>query len=225
MKKVIIFTFLLVSSLFLSSADAQIGIRGGVNLSSLSASATEASYSDYKQNSILGYQLGLVLPIHLSDAVAIQPEIMWVQKGGKSTYGFSNSNQLVVSQTYNYVEVPLSLKISLGNTSGNGIGLYVLAGPYVGLAFSGNTKRDLTIAGTTTTTENTVNYSNDSKSEREKRLDFGGQLGVGVSVGSVFVDLRYSLGFNNLLDNSATTNNDSPFLRTRGLGLTLGYIF
>ena len=226
MKKSIIFSIIL---LFVGASvplNAQIGIRGGVNLSSLSASATETTYSDYERNAILGYQLGLVFPIKVSSTVAIQPELMLVQKGGKATYGFSNSNKLVVSQTYNYVEVPLSLKISLGQTSGSGIGAYALVGPYVGLAMGGTTKRDLTIAGVTSTSENSVNYDNSNPKDRQKRLDYGGQVGAGVSIGKLFLDVRYSLGFNNLLDSDTNNNNDnSAYLRTRGLGMTLGYMF
>lgn len=226
MKKVIISAALLVSGLFLSNANAQVGLRAGVNLATLSASATEENYNDYERNSVLGYQLALAFPIKIAEKAAIQPELMYVQKGGKATYGFNNSNKVVVSQKLDYVELPVSLKLSLGNTSGSGLGAYVLAGPYVGLALGGTTKRDFTVAGATTTTESKVNFNNDDAAERQKRMDFGGQLGVGVSIGSLFFDLRYSLGLNNLLDNDANNNNDSkPYLRTRGLGLSLGYMF
>ena len=226
MKKSIFFSAILLFVGVSTTLKAQFGIRGGVNLSSLSASATETTYSDYERNSILGYQLGLIVPLKVSDRVAIQPELLWVQKGGKSTYGFSNSNKLVVSQTYNYVEVPVSLKLSFGQTLGNGIGAYVLVGPYLGLATGGKTKRELTIAGATTTTENSVNYDNSDKADRQKRLDYGGQVGAGVSIGKLFLDVRYSLGFNNLLDSDTNNSNDnSPYLRTRGLGLTAGFMF
>ena len=225
MKKSIFFSAILLFVGVSTTLKAQFGIRGGVNLSSLSASATETTYSDYERKSILGYQLGLIAPIKVSNTVAIQPELILIQKGGKSTYGFSNSNKLVVSQTYNYVEVPVSLKLSFGQTSGSGIGAYILAGPYLGLATGGKTKRELTIAGATTTSENSVNYDNSDKADRQKRLDYGGQIGAGVSIGKLFVDVRYSLGFNNLLDSGTSTNNNDAYLRTRGLGMTVGFMF
>ena len=91
---------------------------------------------------------------------------------------------------------------------------------------SGTTKRDLTIAGATSTSENSVNYDNSSAKDRQKRFDYGGQVGAGVSIGKLFLDVRYSLGFNNLLDSDANNNNDnSAYLRTRGLGVTIGYMF
>ncbi len=221
MKKTFLAVLFLMSLVSISTAQI---IRAGVNLASMSASATEENYQDYKKQSILGYQLGVAFPINITNSVAIQPEIMWIQKGGKSDYTFNNSNKTIVNRTYNYVEVPVSLKLSLGNTTGDGVGFYILGGPYVGLALNGKTKRETTIAGVTSTSESTVDYSNDSNTE--KRVDWGANLGVGVSIGRIYVDARYNLGINNLLDSDASnTNDNSPYQRNRGLGLTLGLKF
>ena len=221
MKK-LFFAVLILMSL-VNFASAQI-IRAGVNLASMSASATEENYKDYKKQSVLGYQLGVAVPINITNSIAIQPEIMWIQKGGKSDYTLNNSNKVVIKRTYNYVEVPVSLKLSLGNTTGDGVGFYVLGGPYVGLALNGNIKRETTIAGVTSTSEAKVDYSNDSN--QEKRVDWGANLGVGLSLGRIYVDARYNLGINNLLDGDASnTNDDNPYQRNRGLGLTLGLKF
>ena len=208
---------------FTTLSMAQVSIRGGVNMASMSASATESSYQDYKQQSILGYQAALVMPIKLTDNVAIQPELMWIQKGGKFDYTINSNNKLVVSRTYNYFEVPLSLKLSLGNTSG-GLGIYVLGGPYAGLALNGKTKRETTIGGVTSVAESTVDYSSDSN--QEKRLDWGANIGAGVTFGKIYIDARYNLGINNLLDDDASNTNDNkPYQRNRGLGLTVGLMF
>ena len=221
MKKLFFAVLILMS--IVNFASAQI-IRAGVNLASMSASATEENYQDYKKQSVLGYQIGVAVPINITNSIAIQPEIMWIQKGGKSDYTLNNSNKVIINRTYNYVEVPVSLKLSLGNTTGDGVGFYVLGGPYVGLALNGNIKRETTIAGVTSTSEAKVDYSNDSN--QEKRVDWGANLGVGLSLGRIYVDARYNLGINNLLDGDATnTNDDNPYQRNRGLGLTLGLKF
>ena len=149
---------------------------------------------------------------------------MWIQKGGKSQTVINDKNQLVSTLTTNYVEVPLSLKIGLGNNDGKGLGLYVLGGPYVGIALSSKYKNDLTVLGVTSSSTRTVDYSNDSNPE--KRVDWGANLGVGVSFGNVYLDGRYNLGINNLLDNTASNSSSTaPYRRNRGLGLTLGVHF
>ena len=221
-----LFAFFLVVSFatFAQNGQAQVSIRGGINYASMSANATEKTYKDYKNMSIVGYQLGLALPIKITQNVALQPELMWIQKGGKSQTVINDNNQLVSTLTTNYVEVPLSLKIGLGNNDGTGLGFYVLGGPYVGIALNSKYKNDLTVLGVTTSSTKTVDYSNNSNPE--KRVDWGANLGVGVSFGNVYLDGRYNLGINNLLDNTASNSNtNAPYRRNRGLGLTLGVHF
>jgi len=47
-----------------------------------------------------------------------------------------------------------------------------------------------------------------------------------VKFGHVFLDARYNLGINNLLDSDDNNQNDNaPYRRTRGIGVTLGYEF
>lgn len=220
MKRITLAVIVLISTYSISMAQS---LRVGVNMASISASATEENYQDYKNSSIVGYQAALALPIKLTENVAIQPEFMWIQKGGKSQYVFNNSNKTINTRTYNYAEIPVSLKLSLGNTT-DGLGFYVLAGPYMGIALGGKIKNETTVLGATSVSEKTVDYTNDSNTE--KRVDWGTNFGVGVTFGKIYLDARYQLGINNLLDNDASnTNDDKPYLRNRGLGLTLGLKF
>jgi hypothetical protein len=110
--------------------------------------------------------------------------------------------------------------------SEEGSGFYVLGGPFVGLAVSGKSKRTTTILGAENTVEEDFNFDNDTEAERQRRTDWGVSFGGGVKFGHMFVDARYNLGINNLLDNDADNQNDNkPYRRTRGIGLVLGYEF
>ena len=222
MKKLIIVALMLIA--VTSFTHAQVSIRGGINLASMSANATDKTYKEYKNQSIIGYQAALVMPIKLTDNVAIQPEIVFIQKGGKSQYIADDNNKLISSFTSNYVEIPVSLKLGLGNNSGDGVGFYLLGGPYAGIALNGKYTNELTVGGATSKSTRTVDYSDDSN--QEKRLDWGVNLGAGVSFGKIYLDARYNLGINNLLDNDASnTNDNSPYRRNRGIGFTLGFHF
>lgn len=127
-------------------------------------------------------------------------------------------------QPTNYIEIPVSLKLGVGNSSGGGLGFYVLAGPYVGIALSSEYKNETTLLGVTSSSTRKVDYANDSNPE--KRVDWGANLGVGVSIGKIYLDARYNLGINNLLDdNTSNTDDNKPYRRNRGLGLTVGFNF
>lgn len=225
MKKLI--AFILMFTMFTVSTNnlqAQASIRGGINIASMSANATEKNYKDYENQSIVGFQVALALPIKISENVAIQPELVFIQKGGKSQYITDENNKYITTFTSNYIEVPVSLKLGLGNTSGDGIGFYVLGGPYVGIALNGKYKNELTVLGITSSSTKTVDYSNDTN--QEKRIDWGVNLGAGLSLGKMYLEGRYNLGINNLLDDDANnSNSNAPYRRNRGIGLTVGVHF
>ncbi|MBL7814035.1 MAG: PorT family protein [Saprospiraceae bacterium] len=222
MKKLIVMVVLFLSINGLTHA--QVSIRGGINVASMSANATEKNYNDYENQSIIGYQVGLAFPLAISEHVSIQPEVVYIQKGGKSQYIANENNKLISTFTSNNIEVPISLKLGLGNNTGKGLGFYILAGPYVGIALNGKYKNDLTILGATSSSTKTVDYTDDSTPE--KRIDWGANIGAGISLGRMYLDARYNLGINNLLDSDTSNSNDNePYRRNRGIGLTLGIHF
>lgn len=222
MKHVSYFLGLLLTLLLTQTATAQLGIKAGINLTSLSEEPAESSIQDFEEESILGFQAGLVAEIPVSEAFAIQPELLWVQKGGRRLYELAGSSyeQRV---TYNYVQVPVLAKVKAGETDGSGLGLYFFGGPFVGYALDGKVEQDLTVAGVTTESEFDIEF--DDK-DNQRRIDWGATFGLGANLGALFIDLRYDLGINNMLDDDANNNNDNdPYLRTRGIGLTAGFVF
>lgn len=225
MKRLIVVIPLFIMAIFSTqSLKAQASIRGGINIASMSANATEKNYKDYENQSIIGFQVALAMPFRLSNNVAIQPELVFIQKGGKSQYISDENNKYISTFTSNYIEVPVSLKLGLGNTAGGGIGFYVLGGPYVGIALNGKYKNELTFLGVTSTSNKTVDYTDDANTE--KRIDWGFNVGAGLSLGKMYLEGRYNLGINNLLDDNATNSSSSePYRRNRGIGLTVGVHF
>lgn len=203
---------------------AQVAIKAGVNFASISESATLEEYESLKNNSVAGFQAGLSFDLGLSDVFTIQPELLFIQKGGKSTYVINENNKVVSRLYYNYVEVPVLAKLKFYKEDGGGF--YLLGGPFVGLAIGGKSKTTVTLLGNTTTSEDEFNFDNDDEADRQRRTDWGVSFGGGVKFGHMFLDARYNLGINNLLDTDANNqNDDKPYRRTRGLGLTLGYEF
>lgn len=204
--------------------NAQASIKAGVNLASISESADLESYESLKQKSVVGFQAGIAFDLGLSKVFTLQPELLYIQKGGKASYVIDENNKLVNRLYYNYVEVPVLAKLKFYDSEGSG--LYIVGGPFIGLALSGKLKSTTTFLGQTTTSEDDFKFENDDPGERQKRTDWGVSFGAGLKMGKAYLDARYNLGINNILDDDTDNQNDNkPYRRTRGLGLTLGFEF
>lgn len=215
----------LVCGLFLTAAaTAQVTVKAGVNIASVSEHATIESYDEFENSSVVGFQGGLAFDLPITNMFSIQPEILYIQKGGKvkaEALGSTYEGRVY----YNFIEVPVMAKIKFfDDTDGAGSGVYVAGGPFAGYALNGKIKNTVSILGgepSSNTDEFDFNDEDDAK-----RLDWGVSFGAGLKAGSFVLDVRYNLGINNLVDNDADNNNDDkPYRRTRGVGITLGYQF
>lgn len=201
-------------------AFAQVGIKGGVALSTMTQQNTNISRSDVDNNSVIAPVIGLTFAANLGDVITLQPELLYSQSGGRNTYAVLGVNG-ESSYRINYLEVPVLAKLMLGNSGKEGgMGFYIGAGPFVGFALNGKSS---TQVGNTAAVE--TNYTFNDQ-DNAKRLNYGMVAATGVNFGRMNVDLRYNYGMNNLLDNDAiNTNENKPMLQTRGIALTLGYNF
>lgn len=201
------------------SLHAQVAVKAGVNFANMLFEEEDNSIEDLARNGATKFTAGVAFILPFSDVLALQPELLFTQKGAKSTYtilGEEFSSDL----TYNYLDIPLLLRLSLGNTQGEGLGIYLNGGAYVGYAFSGKSKRESPLGNS----ETDINFDD---TDSQSRVDFGAAVGGGLTLGNLFFDLRYNHGINNILDDDANNNNDNDFkkLQHRGLALTAGVIF
>src|SRR5690349_10362918 len=86
-----------------SAQNFHLGVEGGANFNNFIGSDVSAnSLTDSR----LGFVGGAYLTLQFGNSFAIQPEILYAQKGGKNT---SNDTYQL-----DYLEVPVLLKLSLG---------------------------------------------------------------------------------------------------------------
>jgi hypothetical protein len=220
--------FLICTALLLSAPAAwsQVSVRAGINLASVS-SEPGISQEDLEEKSIVGFQAGIGFDLGVTDIFTIQPELIVIQKGGKRTYSVRGNEFYEDEFRQTFLEIPVMAKIKFStDENGEGMGFYLLGGPFAGLALNGKYKGETDILGIKDTFERDIEYSDETSEDYQKRLDWGVSFGGGLQFGSLFLDARYNLGLNNLLDEDASNNNDNkPYLRTRGIGVTLGYEF
>jgi hypothetical protein len=203
----------------INGVSAQVAVKAGVNFSNMLFEEDENSLEDLAKNGAVKFTAGIVFILPIGDVVALQPELLFVQKGAESTYkllGQEVTNKL----TYNYFDIPFLLRFSLGDTYGEGLGIYFNGGVYAGYAINGKSETATPLG--TTETDLTFDAADD-----QRRLDFGLAAGGGLTIGNLFFDLRYVHGINNLLDDDANNSNDGTFnkLQHRGLSLTAGLAF
>lgn len=189
------------------TAQFNIGFKAGVNLAKQKFDGQGFSISPDNR---LGFQVGAMAEVGLGQNLAIQPEVLFIQKGFKAEFDDPFTGEKTKSVlTLNHVEVPLLVKYKIPST---GIGFFFTGGPALGYAASGKSEFD----GESSKIE-------DEDWEGYNRFEFGAHVGTGVLIptgaGAVSIDVRYILGISNL--NGDESDDTKAF--NRGIGLSIGY--
>ncbi|MDO7853306.1 porin family protein [Hymenobacter convexus] len=195
MKKLLIIALL---SLGLTPlAQAQFGIKGGLNVAELQGrDGEEASYKAF-------YHVGIFYQANILGPLAIQPEVQYSLQGGNLKSAFTNyDNQL------HYLTVPILAKLTVGP-------VFVEAGPQFGLLLSANQSGKLQVGFTP---DGQPAYGNESRpaTSEFKRGDFSVVGGVGLKLSSGFsLGGRLVAGLNDINDAKNLSGINDPRLQNR----------
>lgn len=210
MKNKSIFSLILSFLLFLTindislATDMKAGIKFGLNVANI-YEAWEGKTVDY--DSKVGYSAGLFYSIEIIRELAIQPEILFSKKGGKTTYTWWGA-VYQSSISLSYIEIPILVKFIVPTQSSSNPVIFF--GPSLGIKLGGKEKIE------------SEESSWEEKIGNLKTLDFGLIFGAGLDLGeAITVDIRYNLGLTNINKNAG---NDS-YAKNRVLSITLGYSF
>lgn len=164
----------------------RIGIKGGVNFSTLYTKDAD------KSKSRTGFNLGLFSKLPITNFLALQPELYFSTKGAEVTY-----NDAFVDGTaefnLNYVEVPLLIVVDIADN------FNVHFGPYAALLISGKVKNGSNI--------NLFDFEANIDPDDYNKLDAGIAAGAGIDVGAVSLGARYNIGL-------TTVGKERSFLGT-----------
>lgn len=178
MKKTLLTFFVSILALT-ASAQLSGGLKAGLNLANFGADAKDI----FDSKTLLGFHVGGYLTFNVSDALSVQPEVLYNSVGAKSE-GDGDVDIVV-----DYISIPVML---LYNVNEN---FNIQAGPQLGLLLGANAKGD--------------GASVDIK-EIFKGTDFGINFGVGANFGKLNAAARYCLGLANVFEDSGDekgTNN------------------
>jgi len=165
MKKILFSTTLLLAVCISAHAQFSLGIKGGVNFSSINTDNLSSSTRT-------GYQAGLFARV--GGAVYLQPELYVSGTGGDF---HSSDNSISGHSTFTNLNVPLLIGARFG---GNSLNFRIMAGPVYTSILSHNLSTSLNNA------YNDFGHYNNST--------LGLQGGIGVDIGAITTDLRYEGG-------------------------------
>ena len=165
----------------------------------------------------------------LSDNLAFQPEVSFMQKGSSSDYSFELPGVYSIESSgkgiINYLEIPLMVQYLFGNGD---IMPFVTAGPSIGLGLGYSSKGESTTTSIDffTGEETTVTEDYDDSGSMEdaglSAIDFGVGFGAGAVMGmgngAVIFQVGYLLGLANIYDEGDAKLNN------RGINITVGYL-
>ena len=176
------------------------GVMIGGAFSKFGGSDAKNGVLDFTQTHV-GFAAGGFATLGLSPNFAIQPEALFVVKGGKADAGPAS-----VTLKLSYFEVPVLLKVIIPAKNNSLLSPHFYAGPALGL------KLDCTIKGSAGPA--TLSGSCDNNGIKIKSTDLGLVFGAGLDVGRAMIDVRYDLGVSRIDDSilSADVKNRTFYL-------------
>jgi hypothetical protein len=175
MKKIsLIITAALLSTALFAQHSANLGLKGGLNLSS-TKNVTAEDETDTK----IGFYGGLLAHIHLAPEWAVQPEIVFSRQG--TEYAFSTGGQTNEAKiNLDYLNIPVVVQYMFNN------GFRIETGPQVGFLL--NTDAEINDQPSTFVTKRDF-----------KNVDLSWAFGLGyLSKSGIGVGGRYNLGISDI---------------------------
>lgn len=163
-----------------STATAQnsvVGIKGGLNLSSLTTDGT----NDKALNP--GFHAGLFSRMAIGEVFAIQPELLFSVKGTRITY-----DGLVEGETrynLNYIDLPVKLVFNLSEN------FSLHAGPYVGYLVNANFKTEAEVLDLFD-----IDDADEINRKNFNEFDYGVVGGLEFKLIPLLIGVSYNLGLN-----------------------------
>lgn len=152
------------------------GIKGGLNLSSLSTDGNN------DKNLKVGFHAGVFSKIALSESFAIQPELLYSGKGIKINYDESGVAEGDSKFNLNYIDLPVKLVFNLSED------FEFQFGPYVSYLVNANVDTDANFFG------GNINSEDELDRDHFNTVDYGLSAGLGFDLDPMIFGINYNLG-------------------------------
>lgn len=161
------------------------GVRAGLTLNEYKVHYREGSYTNVSTASSMGWLVGVPINLKLNNVFSLQPELLYVTKGGgaigETSITGGDEYKDTLSARFNYFELPLLLRAAVG---GKKFRVFALTGVHASYLFNGKDSYAYHYEpfGVNVTPQILVKYQNRTESQhRYRRFDTGIDLGAGCS--------------------------------------------
>lgn len=205
-----LYTIFVSITVMAQNQKVKIGVKAGLNISSLAFDENEMNSS-----SRTGFTAGVMVEIPLAKNFSLQPELLYSQQGGKTSFfdlDVTNSNYKGTLEL-NYLNIPLMLKYYVVK------GLSVQAGPQIGILLKANNKYE----------DNFLGYENHESfnlKDYSTGIDTSVNFGLGYQFKDKFyTDLRYNISYSNVFKDGDANYFINQDMKNRVFQISLGYFF
>lgn len=180
---------------FAPKAQAQFGVKGGVNFAEMTGRNGESS--SYKTF----YHVGVLYEARILGPLSIQPEIQYSVQGGNLKGAFTDYDTKL-----HYFTVPVLAKLTLGP-------VFVEAGPQFGVLVNATQNGKVQLSGTS----GSASYGqvDQTATDQYKRGDFSLAAGAGLRFSALSLGVRYVAGLNDINDARNLSGINDPRLQNR----------
>lgn len=209
-------SILIVCTLFLGMTVAaqtekvKVGVKAGINISSLTIDHSELSTSGK-----IGLTGGMMVEIPIAKNFALQPELLYSEQGSKTSFSDADVTNSVYTSTIklNYLNIPVMLKYYVAEA------LSIQAGPQLGILLKANNKYQ----------DNFLGYKNQENFNLYKYssgFDTALNFGLGYQFLDKFTgDFRYSFSYSNVFKDGDANHYVDNNMKNRVFQITIGYFF
>ncbi len=193
------------------SAQFSVGLRGGLNFTSLPVKTYEIDNARIEAlpDSYTGFHIGLITQAKFA-GFFIQPEVLFVSSGNQFRYEHPDQERdIFFTQRFNKVDIPVLFGLRGGP-------LRLGAGPVASFMLENSSNL----------TESEYYTGENNFSEKFNELTYGFQLGVGLDIGNIVLDLKYEGSLSNYSEE--ITIGGSAFIfdtRPRQIIFSIGLLF
>ena len=214
---------LLVFALATGANSQTISLQGGLTLSNMSFDMDNDWDMDDDTDWKAGFVIGAGVEFPFSDVLSLETGLFLASRGYKAEYtetweGMSIEEEETMSLLY--LDVPITARLS--HDLGNGLSVYGLLGPYVGIGLTGTQEYEFTetFNGETFTEsgEHDIEWGSGDDDDL-KRIDFGLKIGGGVEVNNFLIGLSYHWGLADI------SPHDFFEIKNQAISFTVGYRF
>lgn len=202
-----------------------VGLKIGANLSDTKIGGFADGLLP-SQDIYTGFTAGVIGEIPIKNGFAFRPEINFTQKGfitdisayEVDVFGVKTSLGAKAKTRYNYLDVPLLFKYSIGTNIAKA---YFIAGPTVGYAMNGHIRPVANIIIQVNLPKIDLPLDSDIYQRWELAATIGAGGEVKAGFGKIFADVRYNVGITDMLKNTIIDIRS----QNQGFAITGGYAY